>query len=280
MKNKTLLLFAVLLLVITAGCLGEQSKQDNAIQGKYETPSKSFEYPLKEQTTGQTGNAVNVIDRKIISTASLTLEVKSAEKAFNDIAKIVEASQGFISGSSTYDSGGRKNGQMTIRVPQKNFYSTIAQIEALGTEKSRQISGQDVTEEWIDVGARLDNLKKQESRFQEILKNASTVKDVLEVERELERVRGEIESLTGRMNYLNQSIEMSTITVNVMEPAPIAGEGWGITEALREAAAGFIGSVNGLIVFIGYILPIVVFIALIVLLARWAKRKVLPWLKQ
>ncbi|MCZ7383088.1 MAG: DUF4349 domain-containing protein [Candidatus Methanoperedens sp.] len=276
MKNKTLLLFAVLLLVITAGCLGskESLPQNNL------APSKSFEYPLKEQTTGQTGNAVNIIDRKIISTASLTLEVKSVEKASNDIVKIVEASQGFISGSSTDASGGSKNGQMTIRVPQKNFYSTIAQIEALGTEKSRQISGQDVTEEFIDVGARLDNLKKQETRFQEILKNASTVKDVLEVERELERVRGEIESLTGRMNYLNQSVEMSTITVNVMEPAPIAGEGWGITDALREAAAGFIGSVNGLIVFIGYILPIVVFIAIIVLLAKWVKRKALPWLKQ
>lgn len=276
MKNKTLLLFAVLLLVITAGCLGskESLPQNNL------APSKSFESPLKDQATGQTGNAVDIIDRKIISTASLTLEVKSVEKASDDILKIVEASQGFISDSSTYDSGGSKNARMTIKVPQKNFYSTIAQIEALGTEKSREISGQDVTEEWIDVGARLDNLKKQEARFQEILKNASTVKDVLEVERELERVRGEIESLTGRMNYLNQSVEMATITVNVMEPVPIAGEGWGITDALREAAAGFIGSVNGLIVFIGYILPIVIFIAIIVLLARWVKRKVLPWLKQ
>ncbi len=276
MKNKTLLLFAVLLLIITSGCLGtkESLPQNNL------APSKSFDYALQEKTTGGTGNAVNILGRKIISTASLTLEVKSVEKAFTDITKIVEANQGFISGSSTYNTGGSKNGQMIIRVPQKNFYSTIEQIDALGTEKSRQISGQDVTEEWIDVGARLDNLKKQESRFQEILKNASTVKDVLEVERELERVRGEIESLTGRMNYLNQSVEMSTITVNVMEPAPIAGEGWGITDALREAATGFIGSVNGLIVFIGYILPIVVFIALIVLLARWVKRKVLPWLKQ
>jgi hypothetical protein len=276
MKNKTLLLLAVLLIVITAGCLGskESLPQNNL------APSKSFESPLKDQSTGQTGNAVDIIDRKVISTASLTLEVKSVEKASDDIMKIVEASQGFISDSSTYDSGGSKNGQMVIKVPQKNFYSTIAQIEALGTEKSRQISGQDVTEEFIDVGARLDNLKKQETRFQEILKNASTVKDVLDVERELERVRGEIESLTGRMNYLNQSIEMSTITVNVMEPAPIAGEGYGITDALREAATGFIGSINGLIVFIGYILPIVIFIAIIVLLARWTKKKVLPWLKQ
>ncbi|MCZ7355685.1 MAG: DUF4349 domain-containing protein [Candidatus Methanoperedens sp.] len=277
MKNKTLLLFVVLLLVITAGCVGSnETPRPNNLGA----PSKSFESPLQGKVTGDTGNAVNIIDRKIISTASVTLEVKSVEKASNEITKIVEASQGFISDSSTYDSGGSKNGQMTIRVPQKNFYSTIEQIEALGTEKSRQISGQDVTEEWIDVGARLDNFKKQESRFQEILKNASTVKDVLEVERELERVRGEIESLTGRMNYLNQSVEMSTITVNVMEPAPIAGDGWGITEALREAVIGFIGSVNGLIVFTGYILPIVVFIALMVLLARWVKRKVLPWLKQ
>ncbi|MCX9026525.1 MAG: DUF4349 domain-containing protein [Candidatus Methanoperedens sp.] len=276
MKNKTLLLFAVLLLVITAGCLGtkESMPQNNL------APSKSLDSPLKQQATGQTGNAVDVIDRKVISTASLTLEVKNVEKASDDILKIVEASQGFISDSSTYDSGGSKNGRMTIKVPQKNFYSAIAQIEVLGTEKSREISGQDVTEEWIDVGARLDNLKKQEARFQEILKNASTVKDVLDVERELERVRGEIESLTGRMNYLNQSVEMATITVNVNEPAPIAGEGWGITDALREAAAGFIGSINGLIVFIGYILPIVIFIAIIVLLARWVKRKALPWLKQ
>ena len=174
---------------------------------------------------------------------------------------------------------GRKNGEMTVRVPQKNFYSTIEQIETLGTVKSRQISGQDVTEEFIDLGARLDNLKKQETRLQEILKNATTVKDVLEVEHELERVRGEIERLTGRLNYLNQSIEMSTITVSAREPAPITGEGWGITDALREAVTGFIDSVKGIIIFIGFILPIVVFIALVYVIALWIKRKVLPRLR-
>lgn len=277
MNYKILALFAVLLLVITAGCLGSK---ESLTQNNLPEPSKSFESPLQGKVTSDQGNAVNIIDRKIISTASLTLEVKSVETAFNEITKIVQASQGFISGSSTYDTGGRKNGQMTIRVPQKIFYSTIEQIEALGTEKSRQVSGQDVTEEFIDVGARLDNLKKQETRLQEILKTATTVKDVLEVERELERVRGEIERLTGRMNYLNSSVEMSTITVTAMEPAPITGEGWGLMDTLREAVTGFIESVKGLIVFTGYTLPVVVFIALIVLLARWAKRKVLPWLKQ
>ncbi|MDO9097603.1 MAG: DUF4349 domain-containing protein, partial [Candidatus Methanoperedens sp.] len=248
-----------------------------AIQGRYEAPLKS-EMSIQNEKVASTDLA-DTLDRKIISTASLTIEVKSVQNAFNEITKIVQANQGFISSSSTYDSGGRKNGQMTVRVPQKNFNSALEQVEALGTVKSRQISGQDVTEEFIDLGARLGNLKKQETRLAEILKNATTVKDVLEVERELERVRGEIERLTGRLNYLNQSVEMSTIMVNAMEPAPITGEGWGIMDALREAIAGFIDSVKGVIIFIGFILPIVVFIAVIYVIALWIKRKVLPRLR-
>lgn len=278
MKNKTIGLITVLLLVITAGCLGEQSQKDSAILGKYEAPLKS-EMSLQNEKVATPG-ITDTLDRKIISTASLTIEVKSVQAAFDDVAKIVQANQGFISSSSTYDTTGRKNGQMTVRVPQKNFYSSIEQVEALGTVKSKQISGQDVTEEWIDLGARLGNLNKQETRLAEILKNATTVKDVLEVERELERVRGEIERLTGRMNYLNQSVEMSTIMVSASEPAPIGGQGWGITDALSEAVAGFIDSVKGVIIFTGFILPIVVFIAVIYVIALWIKRKILPKLKQ
>jgi hypothetical protein len=275
MNNKILVLFAVFLLITPAGCLGYK---ETPAKYNLEAQSKSFESSLKDRATGDAGNAVN-IDRKIISTASLTMEVKSVQAVFTEITKIAQASQGFISSSSAYDAGGRKNGQIAIRIPQKNFYSTIEQIEALGTVKSKQISGQDVTEEFIDLGARLDNLKKQETRLQEILKMATTVKDVLEVEKELERVRGEIERLTGKLNYLNQSVEMSTITVNAAEPAPITGEGWGITDALREAVRGFVESVKGIIIFVGYILPIAVFIALVAVVILWIKRKVLPRMK-
>lgn len=270
MKKITFVLFATLLLITAAGCVG---KQEAPAQEKYAAPLKS---DIQAKDTISSAGTVNILDRKIVSTASLTMEVKNVQTAFDEITKIVQASGGYISSSSTYDSGGRKTGDMTTRVPQKNFYSTIEQIETLGTVKSRQISGQDVTEEFIDLGARLDNLKKQETRLQEILKNATTVKDVLEVEHELERVRGEIERLTGRLNYLNQSIEMSTITVSASEPAPITGQGWGITDALSEAVTGFIESVKGVIIFIGFILPIVVFIALVYVIALWIKRKILP----
>lgn len=274
MKSKTLVLFSILLLVIAAGCVG---KQGTPVQEKYTAPLKSA--PSPDTASVSYDSKAVTTERKIISTASLTIEVKSVQAAFDSIAKIVQANQGFISSSSTYDTAGRKNGQMTVRVPQKNFYPALEQVEALGTVKSRQISGQDVTEEFIDLGARLGNLKKQENRLAEILKNATTVKDVLEVERELERVRGEIERLTGRLNYLNQSVEMSTISVSASEPAPIGGQGWGITDALSEAVTGFIDSVNGIIIFVGVILPVVIFIAIVYYIALGIKRKILPKLK-
>lgn len=273
MNNKALVVFAVLLLILASGCLGEQ---ETPAQDKYAVPLKS-ELSITEREVP--AGIADILERKIISTASLSMEVKSVQVAISEITRIVQAGGGFISSSSTYEIAGRKNGEITVRVPQKNFYSAIEQIEALGTVKSKQISGQDVTEEFIDLDARLGNLKKQEARLSDILKTATTVKDVLEVERELERVRGEIERLTGRLNYLNQSVEMSTISVSASEPEPIAGGGLGITDALKEAARGFIESVKGIIIFTGFILPIAIFIAVIYVVALWFKRKVLPGLR-
>lgn len=97
------------------------------------------------------------------------------------------------------------------------------------------------------------------------------------MEHELERVRGEIERLTGRLNYLNRSVEMSTITVNAAEPVPFTGNGgWGITDAMRQSVRGFIESIKGIIIFTGFILPILVYVALIILIALGIKRKILP----
>jgi len=280
MNKRLVVLAGVLLLAVAAGCI---SSQKYSLQ----VPSApDFSYSMSESRDSLKGSGPDAyngkgipLDRKIISTAHLQIDVNDVRTAFNEITNITQKYGGFISSSNTYDFGGRNSGQVTLRVPQKNFYSAVGQIEALGTVRSRQISGQDVTEEFIDLDARLGNLKKQEVRLQEILKTAVTVKDVLEVEHELERVRGEIERLTGRLNYLNQSIEMSTITVNAAEPAPFTGEDWGIAETFGQAARGFVESVRGIIILTGYTLPILIFIALIALAALEIKRKLLPRLR-
>lgn len=278
MNKRLVVLAGVLLFVAVAGCVSLQkyNLQDSM---SADTSFPGVGGSIQDRGTGAYSGKDIPLDRKIILTAHLQLDVNDVQAVFNEITNITQKYEGFISSSNTYDFGGRNSGQVTLRVPLRNFYSAVEQIEALGTVRSRQIAGQDVTEEFIDLDARLGNLKKQEVRLQEILKTAVTVKDVLEVEHELERVRGEIERLTGRLNYLNQSVEMSTITVNAAEPAPFTGEDWGIADTFSQAARGFLESVRGLIIVTGYILPILIFIVLIAVAALGIKRKLLPRLR-
>jgi Domain of unknown function (DUF4349) len=280
MNNKALVLIAMMFLVIISGCIGTQEYTLSDKVSNERAPV-SIGYKSMEQTSGEGTNIAGVAERKVISTATLTIEVVSAQSAINEITNISLNSGGFISSSSINDIGNnRKSGFLTARVPQEKFYPAIEKIESLGTRKQRQVLGQDVTEEFIDLGARLGNLKKQEARLLDILEMAKTVKDIIEVEHELERVRGEIESLTGRLNYLNQSVEMSTITVNVEEPSPITGEDWGISNALGDAVRGFIESIKGLIIFTGFIIPILIYAGIIIMVVLGFKRKILPKLKR
>lgn len=281
MKNKIIALVLILGFVIFAGCINSGEKSIITT-----SPLRSYDSSISEKGMALQASQDNegrpvTTERKVISTATLTIEVADVSLALDEIMNITIESGGYISSSSINDMGNnRKSGFLTARVPQKYFYSNIEKIASLGIEKYRQIQGQDVTEEFIDLGARLDNLKRQETRLQEILKMTTTVKDILEVEKELGRIRGEIESLTGRLNYLNQSVEMSTITVHVQEPAPLTGEGWGISEALREAVRGFIESVRGIIVFTGFIIPILIYIILAILIASGIRNKILPRMRR
>ncbi len=284
MNKKLVVIAAVLLLIVTvflvstAFNFGLGGTSEISYDRSYSGFQKSeFELSANSLDTGKSdlnGKAVSM-ERKIISTGRLQLEVDNVPSTVNKITNITVQQGGFISGSSVSGYEERKNGQVTVRVPQKNFYAAVEQIEALGTVKSKDLQGQDVTEEYIDINARLGNFKKQEERLQEILKMANTVKDVLEIERELNRVRGEIESLTGKLNYLDKSIEMSTITVNVNELAPFF-EGWGITDALKQSVNGFFESISGLIVFTGFILPIAIYLIVVIFIGMGVKRKIIP----
>lgn len=280
LNYKILVISLIIFSVLIAGCVSTRDysmEPDNFVSDI--SSSGIAEKSLSPQDESRDGGKT-IPERKVISTAALTIEVESVSSALVKITNITLENEGFISSSTISDIGGnRKRGYLTARVPQKNFYPAIEKISGLGTEKHRQISGQDVTEEFIDLGARLDNLKKQEIRLQEILKMANTVKDILEIEHELERVRGEIDSLTGRLNFLNQSVEMSTISISIIEPTPITGEEWGISDALRDAVSGFIESIRGIIIFTGIIIPILTYLAIAILIALGIKRRIIPKLK-
>ena len=211
-------------------------------------------------------------ERKIIQRASLRIEVKDFQSSSDAVIDIVERSNGFISDSHSYVTDtGRKRGSITIRIPADRFIAVIDEIECVGNVKSKDTSGEDVTEEYIDLKARLNNSERQEQRLLEILDMAKEVKEVLEVEREVWRVRTEIERLTGRIKYLENRVELATITVSLYEPEPIT-HSWGIRDAIRSAFGGFVSVIRGLIILVGYALPILILVG-----SGWlVKTKLMP----
>ncbi|MDD4898138.1 MAG: DUF4349 domain-containing protein [Methanocellales archaeon] len=215
-------------------------------------------------------------EQKIIQRASLSIEVVDFQASSNALILIVERSDGFVSDSYSYVTGtGYKRGDFTIRVPTDEFLSVISEIEQIGTVKSKHTSGQDVTEEYIDLKARINNLERQEQRLLEILDMANTTQEVLVVEKEIWRVRSEIEQLTGRINYLENRIELATISVSLYEQEPIT-HSWGIRDAFRAAFEAFVSTIRGLIILVGYVVPILILVGL-----GWLiKSKLMPKLRK
>ncbi|MDD3421331.1 MAG: DUF4349 domain-containing protein, partial [Methanocellales archaeon] len=215
-------------------------------------------------------------EQKIIQRASLSIEVVDFQASSNALILIVERSDGFVSDSYSYVTGtGYKRGDFTIRVPTDEFLSVISEIEQIGNVKSKHTSGQDVTEEYIDLKARINNLERQEQRLLEILDMANTTQEVLVVEKEIWRVRSEIEQLTGRINYLENRIELATISVSLYEQEPIT-HSWGIRDAFRAAFEAFVSTIRGLIILVGYVVPILILVGL-----GWLiKSKLMPKLRK
>lgn len=281
--KKTYILSALLLVIIAilvSGCAsldkdaGSLSYTSNE-QAIYDDDSAAEE--SVRQVSG--GGSTVSVDRKTITTVDMSLEVDDVPAAIEQIAATARASGGYVSGSSVYvhayDQNTWRDGYITVRVPEAGHPEFLEEVSKMGDVTSRSVSAQDVTEEYIDVTARLENLKRQEQRLHEVLNMSRTVEEVLSVEKEIERVRGEIDSLTGRLNYLNDRVEYSTISIRLTESDRMVYS-WRLGDALSESVRGFISMVNALIILAGYMLPIVILVTLFgglfVALRRMARR--------
>lgn len=264
---KIISILIILLLVFFSGCTGQLSP-DNG----YGSSDKSYDgrYGANPSTgTGQPadsyGNAyTNITDRKVINTAIIKLETGEFDQAVNSIRSIAANSGGYVESASLYaPDDGRKTMTITIKVPQSSFEQNLAQIRALGKVRYDQTSGQDVPRQYIDLNARLKNLKIEEQKLTEIMNRAATVQDILDVEKELSRVRYEIEKVSAELNYLSSRVDFATITAEVSEPQPVMGYDWGFDEAIREAARGFVAMIGVLIVATGYFIPLALYFLII-----------------
>lgn len=163
--------------------------------------------------------APQVSPRRIIFDADIRLVVKKVSEAELQITKYLKQVDGYVAEASVDRTQGEElTGHWKVRVPVTRFDSFLDEIAKLGVAENRRQTAQDVTEEYVDLEAQIANKKRLEERIVALLKDATgKIKDVLEVERELARVRGEIEQMEGRLRLLTNRTDFTTITISARE---------------------------------------------------------------
>ena len=180
-----------------------------------------------------------LLDRKIIQSASLDIEVEEVGRQFQEVIRFAESAGGFVSSSSFSNRDDEQTADLSIRVPAPRYQDVLAQIRGLGTVTLESSDANDVTEEYTDLQARLRTLEATEGRYLALLARAETIDDILTVQDRLDGVRGQIEQAQGRINLLDQITELATITVH-LRPDDVAApaEGGGI-QPLQAAASAW-----------------------------------------
>ncbi len=203
-------------------------------------------------------------EKKVIKNANLVLVVKKIEQAISTIKNIADSSGGFVESSSVYETGDdKKGGSVVVRVPEDAFDASLGEIKDLAVKVSREdVNTRDVTEQFVDMEARLKNMTAEEGQYLGIMKRAVKIEDVLNVAKRLSDVRGRIERLEGQLNYLSRQVDMSTIRINLTAEADVEVFGivWSpisvIKQGVRDMLQSVVDFINAIIAFM-FKLPII-----------------------
>lgn len=231
------------------------------------------------------------VERKVIGRASLALVVADTDAAASAIQSLVEQAGGFVANANFYKSGpstGRAlAGSMTLRVPADGLDKLLADLEALALSvESRNISREDVTDQYTDLSAQLTNLQATERELLALLteireRPGSTAEEILQVHARMSEIRGQIESVQGRKNLLDNLIGLATVDVSLTPDAlnrPIVEEGWQPTGVARSALRGLVSALQWLgsaaIWLLIFFLPLALIAAIPLVVLIW----VLRWL--
>ncbi|NQV90274.1 DUF4349 domain-containing protein [Candidatus Uhrbacteria bacterium] len=213
------------------------------------------------------------IDQKIIKTGTLDLIVDHADESLTSVTTLVEGTEGYVQSSSILEhTDGTKSGYITVRIPSEQFESTLEKLKLMALVVERETtSADDVTEQYIDLSARLKNAQLQEARYVEILDVANTVEDILNIERALGDIRGYIESLTGQLQYLDNVTGFSTITITLSEEPvlTIGGKEFRPGTSVKEAAQAVVAIAQWLVVTLIWIVIIGIGIGLPLFFLGW-----------
>lgn len=214
MKRLIVALVIVVLLLLSISCA--QAVPGPAPTTKAITTTTSTVVPATT-STGQTGST----DRMTTRNAKMSLLVEDVTTAVNKITQLAQSLQGYVVSSQIWRDIDRVHGTISIRIPSKDYDNAMKSLTDLSVQvTSLNSSSQDVTEEYVDLNAQLQNLQSTEQQLLKVMQQAENVTDILSVQAEVSKVQGQIDQIKGRMQYLETTSATSLIEVTVEESKP------------------------------------------------------------
>lgn len=228
------------------------------------------------------GGSVPAVGPSIVQTASLSISVArdEFEETIQRARAVATGAGGFVVSSSASQGDEQRlvRGSLVVRVPEPQYARVLEQLSGLGKVEAQEEAGQDVSQELVDLEARIRHLEAVEARLLGFLDEANTVAAALAVQSELNRVQLELEQGRGRLDYLEDQVAFATVSLEVRESQVAAAESdggpWGIVDAWRAAGTGFVTVVGWIFVAAATIAPVVLLLALAFLAARLAGLRV------
>lgn len=245
--------------------LGDVSRDAVAVAG----PAKAQHASLRSH------DGLPQMPSTVIKTGRLSIRLghDSLSKAIDRAQQVVDSYGGFIS-SSNISSGKHETSTIVLRVPAARFDAAMRQLRApgLGAVRSEQVSGEDVGQQLVDLSARARNLRAQSRALVRLMNQAVTVSDTIKIQNELFDIQGQIEELEGRLRYLHDQADMSTITMLLAQPAAAHhhhGQATAIGSALRRSWQRATDVVTAVIVGAGVVIPVALLALVALLVGRW-----------
>jgi len=271
MKKRIIVgLIAALLAFAFIGCAANPMLSEPVREAPAEAPAPAGEAQKGDVDYGGQAGDFQAIERLIIRNANLDIVVRDTESAVDEVNNLAEELGGYVIESSISEYQEGKEAYLRLRVPADRLDQALDQIYGLAEEVRREnVSGEDVTDEYVDLQSQLRHLQATEERLLTFMEEAEDTEAALEVYDRLQNIQAEIERTKGRMQYLEQSAAMATITLNITPSElaqPIEVGGWHPEGTLRDAFESLIRVLqfmgDALIVIIVLILPVLVIIAL------------------
>jgi hypothetical protein len=271
-----------LLLFFSSGCNGGDEIEDMQasldMDAEISSPGamrSSTGFSASEQPLNKPINEPDVVtdqERKLITDGRVSFEVSDLSETRERVVSAVDRYEAYISSDEEYNRDDQISISMVIRVPSRNFDALLNNVTGdIRHLDSKQINVRDVTEEFVDIQARLQSKKELEARYIELLEQARAVSDMLEIERQMEQLRSQIESIEGRLRYLQNQVTLSTLRLNFYERRP-SDMRFG-----QQFIDGLRGGWNNLVFFFLFLLRLWPFIliltALIFAVRSWRKKR-------